>query len=255
MKKVLIISGYTIKDHLKSKVMYVTLFLALSIVLVTFVATEFTYGVPEKVAIDFGLGLLSLSSLAISIFMGSSLLSKEIESRTVYMVISRPVSRAEFISGKLLGLILIQGLNFLILSVTTISMTLLFGGSLNQLIFQALFFCFLESLLALLLVVFFSLGCNIFISTSITVLMIIIGHGIQETNNLSFVLNRPYLKWFLDQYHFVFPAFYKLNLKDFVIYNQSIDFSIILSNSLYGIFYCLTIFLGIIFIFNKKNID
>ena len=88
LRKIAIVAAYTFRE--------------------TYVATEFTYGVPERVALDFGLGMLSLSSLSISLFLGVSLLSKEIESRTVYMVISRPVPRFAFIIGKILGLSGIQ---------------------------------------------------------------------------------------------------------------------------------------------------
>ena len=66
----------------------------------TYVATEFTYGVPEKIALDFGMGMMSLSSVAIAIFFGSVILAKDIETRTIYMVISRPLSRYSFYAWK-----------------------------------------------------------------------------------------------------------------------------------------------------------
>ena len=91
--KSLIVAYYTFKEILKSKILLNVFFVGLGLMLVTYVATEFTFGVPERVAVDFGLGMLSLSSLAISLFLGVGLLSKEIESRTVYMIISRPVPR------------------------------------------------------------------------------------------------------------------------------------------------------------------
>ena len=109
--KIFTIAYYTFKEIFKSKILVSVFFAGLGLMLVTYVATEFTYGVPERVALDFGLGILSLSSLAISLFLGATLLSKEIDSRTVYMVISRPVPRFAFILGKLLGLLGIQAIN------------------------------------------------------------------------------------------------------------------------------------------------
>ena len=60
--KVLIIAYYTFKEILKSKVLYGVFFIGLTIMISVFVASEFTYGAPARVAIDVGLGLLSLSS-------------------------------------------------------------------------------------------------------------------------------------------------------------------------------------------------
>src|SRR4051812_38418902 len=119
--KISTVAKYTFKEILKSKILYSTLIIGLCMIVVTVVAAEFTYGVPERVALDFGLGMLSLSSLGIALFMGASLLSKEIESRTVYMVISRPIPRWCFIMGKVMGLMAVLTVNILILSLMTLT--------------------------------------------------------------------------------------------------------------------------------------
>lgn len=129
LDKILIVAKYTLKEILKSKVLYITLVIGVALMIVTYVATEFTYGVPEKVSLDFGLGMLSLSSIGISIFMGATLLPNEIDSRTVYMVISRPVPRWVFITGKVVGLIGVLAVNFAILSAMTLALYLSLGWS------------------------------------------------------------------------------------------------------------------------------
>jgi len=255
LNKIFIIANYTFKDLLKSKIFYITLFMGLMIMLATYVATEFTYGVPEKVALDFGLGLLSLSSLGVSLFMGATLLSNEIESRTVYMVISRPAPRWVFIIGKILGLLLVLLLNISVLSIMTIGCSSFLGGKIESIIFYALGFIGLECILLLLIVVLFSLFANTFLSSLMALVLLILGHAIKETQGTTFVLNREYLKKLIDFYHLVLPGFYKLNLKDYVIYEQTSKLDFIPYSALYGLFYSLFVFLLIIFIFNKKNLD
>jgi ABC-type transport system involved in multi-copper enzyme maturation permease subunit len=229
--------------------------MGLAIMLATYVATEFTYGVPEKVALDFGLGLLNLSSLGVSLFMGATLLSKEIESRTVYMVISRPVPRWVFIVGKLLGLLLVLFLNILLLSIMTIGCSSFLGGKIDSLIFYALGFIAIECTLLLLVVVLFSLFSNTIIASVMSLVLLILGHAIKETQSTSFVMNRGYLKKLMDFYHLVLPGFYKLNLKDYVLYENKANLDFIPFSLFYGIFYSLFLFFLIIFIFNKKNLD
>ena len=255
LDKILIISKTTFKEIWKSKILINVFFIGLAMMVVTFVATEFTYGVPERVALDFGLGMLSLSSIGISLFLGVGLLSKEIDSRTVYMVISRPVPRYSFILGKILGLMGIQIVNVFILSLMTISATLLLGGQISELLIWAIIFTLIESLMLLLVVVLISLLANTVLSVLLSVVLLLLGHIIRETQEISFVANNPILVKILDFYHFILPAFYKLNLKSEVIYKSQISSSYLLMSGGYGVLYSLFLLLMIVYFFNKKNLD
>lgn len=253
--KVLIIAKYSFKEIMKSRIIYGTGVLGIALVIVTFVATEFTYGTPQKVSLDFGLGMLSLSSLGIALFIGATLLPKEIDTRTIYMVVSRPVPRWSFILGKLLGLFGVLVLNIFILSLITIGCTTLLGGGIDQVVLLAIGFNLIESLLLMMVVVFFSLFSNTILSTLISFVILMLGHAIQETQFITFVQNRPILGKVLGFYHLVLPGFYKLNLKDFVIYKQSIDSSYLINAFMYGTSYSLFLLFLILYIFQKKNLD
>jgi len=253
--KIRIIAFYTFKEILKSKILINVFFAGIALMVMTYVASEFTYGVPERVALDFGLGMLSLSTLAISLFLGAGLLSKEIDSRTVYMVIARPVPRYAFILGKLIGLMSIQFVNVILLSIMTLIATTLIGGELNSLIFSAIGFIFLESLMMLLVVVLMSLLANNVLAVLISLVILLMGHAIKETQNVTFVKNNPSLKLVLEIYHFILPGFYKLNLKDFIIYETSVPLNYLSSSLIYGTTYSAFLLCLIIYLFNRKNLD
>lgn len=253
--KIFVISKTTFKEIWKSKILVNVFFIGLAMMVITYVATEFTYGVPERVALDFGLGMLSLSSLGISLFLGVGLLSKEIDSRTVYMVISRPVPRYAFILGKILGLMGIQIINVLLLSVMTICATLLLGGQVTDLLVWAILFTLIESLMLLLVVVLISLLANTVLSVLLSVVLLLLGHVIRETQDISFVATNPILVKLLDFYHFVLPAFYKLNLKSEVIYKSNISPAYLFMSGGYGVLYSGFLLLTIVYFFNKKNLD
>lgn len=253
--KIKTIAYYTFKEILKSKILLNVFLIGFGLIGFVFVATEFTYGVPEKVALDFGLGMLSLSSLCIAIFLGATLLPKEIDSRTVYMVISRPVPRYAFILGKILGLFGVLVLNIFLLSIMTLLTTYILGGSISDLIIWAILFNVIECLLLLLVTVFFSVITNNILSSLMAFVLLVLGHAVQEVQSVGFVLNRPILAIVLKCYHLVLPGFYKLNLKDFIIYNQSLDLSYLIGNLLYGILYSVFVLLLIIYLFNQKNLD
>ena len=255
IKKIHTISYYTFKELLKSKILLNVFFVGLALVVVTFVATEFTYGVPERVALDFGLGMLSISTLAISLLLGVNLLSKEIESRTVYMVISRPVPRYAFILGKLLGLLQIQFLNVILLGSMTLASVYFLGGELSSLIYWSILFIFLEAALLLFVTVFISLITNNILSAILALVILVLGHAVKETQNVSMVVSHPWIKSVLEAYHFALPGFYKLNIKEFVLYNSTLPNEYLFSSLVYGLTYSVFLLLMIVFVFNRKSID
>ena len=249
------IAYYTAKEIIKSKVLVNTAIIGIGLLVATFVAYSFTYGEPARVALDFGLGALSLSTVGIALFMGAGILSDEIESRTVYLVISRPVPRYAFLLGKVLGLFFVLSLNVIILSLITLSLYFFIGGEYSSLISWAILFIGLEATLMLLIVSFFSLITSKVLSVILSILVYIIGHAIDGTKLLTFVEKRPVVQYILDAYHFVLPGFYRLNLKDFVLYNQNLELSYLLSSFMYGVVYCLALIFVSIMIFNNKNLD
>lgn len=255
ISKIHTVALFTMRDILKSKILLNVFLIGLGMMLMTYVAAEFTYGVPSRVALDSGLGMLTISSLGIALFMGATLISKEIDSRTVYMIISRPVPRYAFICGKVFGLLAVLVINISLLAIMTLASTSFLGGAIDSLVWWSIFFIFLESLLLLLVVLFFSLISNNILAIIITLVLLILGHAIQDTQGTLFVQQRPLLGAVLEFYHLVLPGFYKLNLKDFVLYKQTLPFDYLMKSMTYGISYSGFLLFLIITIFEKKNLD
>lgn len=253
--KVKTISFYTAKEAIKSKVLVNTLLLGIGLFVLTYVAYSFTYGEPARVALDFGMGALSLSSVGIAIFMGSALITDEIKNRTVYLIISRPISRYSFILGKILGLGIVLLLNILILSLITLSLYFIIGGEYQGLISWAILFTCIEAILVLLVVTLLSLLTNKVLSVILTIVLYIVGHSIDGVKMLTFIKLRPALGGVLELYQYLLPGFYKLNLKQHLLYKQTIGNDYLYTSLLYGITYGLCLICLTMYIFNKKNLD
>ena len=255
MSNILTVTKFTFIEVYRSKLMISLLFLALGLLGVSYVASEFAYGAPAKVALDVGLGIMSISNLIISIFIGANLINKEIEQRTLYMILSRPISRSSFLFGKILGLSSILLMNSIFLGALSVLLYKLFGGEISSLMGWTIVFSFFESFTVLIFAVFFSLITNTTLSVIYTIAIFIVGHALNETSKLIFVKMSDFFELLINVAFLIVPNFYKLNLKDFVLYQQSISNEYLLGTSLYLILYLTALITTVLVIFKNKNLD
>src|SRR5579859_3530429 len=106
MRRVIPIAVHTFKESVREKALYSLVLFAVLLIAAGIVFGTISVGVNEILLINLGLSAISIFGLLIAIFIGISLVWKEIERRTIYNVLSRPVRRWEFILGKYLGLVL-----------------------------------------------------------------------------------------------------------------------------------------------------
>ena len=250
-----IVAKYTFREMIKSKILYNILILGFALLFISYLAYSFTYGVPARMALDFGLGMLTLTSVGMAIFLGVGLVSKEIENRTLYMILSRPLHRSSFFIGKIVGLSSVMLLNIIILAMISLSLYFYLGGEFQSLIGWSIFFSILESFLVLLITVMFSLISNRTLSVIFSISIYTVGHAISGTLVNSFAKSNDIIFNLLKLYYTFFPNFSKLNLKDHVLYDQDLSYFNLSGITLYALIYSLLIIVVSCLIFNRKNLD
>lgn len=104
--RVLAIARNTLRENIRDKILYNLILFALLMILSSFLLGQLTLGYEDKVIVDLGLSAISIFGTLIAIFIGIGLVYKELERRTVYALLAKPVHRWEFILGKYLGLLL-----------------------------------------------------------------------------------------------------------------------------------------------------
>jgi ABC-2 type transport system permease protein len=254
LKLAWIIARYSFRDLIKSKIITLSFLTAFIVLILTYIASEFSYGNAQKISIDFGLGASSLLSVAFSLFLGVNLVYKEIEMRTVYIALSRPVTRSAFILGKIMGMSLVLFLNILIINISSLVMYLINNGGINEVIILAILFTFIESLIVLLVVIAFSLITNQVLSVIYTIVIYVMGHAIPHVFELPFVKNNIFLEKFLVGLSYIMPNLDKINLKGYVIYNESLSLGTYVQLFSYSSIYCLGLLIIVKIIFDKKEL-
>lgn len=255
MKNLLIVAKYTFLEVYRSKLMISIFFLAFGLIVLSFVASEFAYGAPGKVALDVGLAVMSLSNLVMSILIGTTLLSREIDQRTIYMIISRPISRSSFLLGKILGLSSFLLVNTFVLGALSIFLFVYHNGQFQNLFLWTIYFSFIESFIILLFSVLFSLLTNVTLSVVFSACVFIVGHALNETSKLIFTKISVFFSNIVNISSVFIPNLYRLNLKDYLLYKQSIPFDYLFKTQAYAVFYIIALVFLIIIIFKNKNLD
>lgn len=253
--KLLTTAKYTFIEVYRSKIFIGLIFIALSVLIISYVASEFAFGAPEKIALDFGLGIMSLSNLAISVFLGVTLLSKEIETKTLYMILSRPISRTSFIIGKMLGLSSVILLNTFFVTLISSFLYTSLGGVFSPLIFWSALFAFVEALIILAVAVMFSLVTTTSMSVIFTMSYLVAGHVLNETLSNFFAKASITFSTILKIFSYIICDLGRFNIKDYLIYKTELPISYLLGNISYAMVYLIFMIFLISYIFNRKNLD
>lgn len=255
MKNYLTVSKYTFIEIYRSKLMLSLLFIAIGLVTLCYVAASFGYGAPEKIALDVGLGVIGISNVVISILLGATLIGKEIEQRTLYMILSKPISRTSFLMGKITGLSTVLFMNTVLLGLLSLGLYVFLGGKFAPLIVWTWWFSFVEAVIVLLFAVMFSLVTNTTITILNTVVVYVVGHSLNEVSKTVFAKMSSFNAFLLDSASYFIPNLYRLNLKDHVIYKQTLPLDFLMLNQAYATSYLMALILAVVIIFNNKNLD
>ncbi len=121
MSVILTIALNTFRENRRDRVLYVLVIFAALMILAGVVVSELSPFEQSKILLDLGQAAMLLVGALIAIFLGIGLVSKEIERRTVYVIVSKPVGRTQFLLGKVLGLVITLTLALAIMSVTLVS--------------------------------------------------------------------------------------------------------------------------------------
>lgn len=106
MGRILAVAINTFREAVRDRVLYAVLGVATFVLLFTLVLAEVSLDQQKRIVLDVGLASISLFSVLVSVFLGSSLLYKEIERKTLYVILPKPIRRYEFLVGKYLGIVL-----------------------------------------------------------------------------------------------------------------------------------------------------
>src|ERR671913_1457106 len=117
MRAIGLVALHVFRDSVRERVLYSIVAFAVLLMAASYLIGQLTAGQDLKIIKDLGLAAMSLFGLFIAIFIGIGLISKEVEKRSIYALLAKPIRRQEFVVGKYFGLLLTLFVNLAIMAV------------------------------------------------------------------------------------------------------------------------------------------
>lgn len=242
------------REVIRDRILYFIGFFALLMAFAWRLLPEIAVGTHQKIFLDLGLAAIGLLGVIVAVFVGTGLINKEIDKRTILVLIPKPLSRAEFILGKHLGL---SGVLAVMLGVMLVIYLLMLLGM--KVSFQALplivsvFYLGLELILIAALAIAFGVFTSSILATLMTFGVYLMGHISKDLIQLGIISKNPNILAITKNIYLILPDLERLNFRNEAVYGLLPSADVLIGNALYSLVYT-GLLLGIsILIFSRRQ--
>jgi ABC-type transport system involved in multi-copper enzyme maturation permease subunit len=257
MRRVGVVALNTFREAVRDRVLYNLVFFALLMMAAAVAVGQISIGIEQTVIVSLGLSAISVIGLLISVFLGVALVSKEMDNRTLYALLAKPVRRWEFLLGKFAGLVLTLAVNTAAMALGLLLVMIYVKHSLargDAAVLVAVYFILLKLALIVALALLFSCFTTPLLAILFTVGLYIVGLYVQELRNLPVEVMSPAMAAFTRWLSYLLPNFENFNVMAMVAHGRAVPGALILQNTLYAIIYCTIVLTAAAAVFSRRNL-
>jgi Cu-processing system permease protein len=268
MKTLLPITLITFKEGIRNKAIYGIFLMALMLLIVNFLLCSMIPREVGKVAVDIALSTVYFSGLLLVFFVGINLMAKDLDKRTIYMVISRPISRSQYIVGKFFGmtLLIIAAMAllcaFAVLSIFMIKLT--YPGYYQRFSWPMVLLALSFSVMPLILLsamsfLFASFTSSSFVTLVLTMISYIIGRSsydvkaLVESPGAAGIHSSPITVKLVQIAYYLFPNLSVFDIRTQAAHDLPLASSYIAWTILYGVVYTSLVVVVAALIFRRRE--
>lgn len=254
------------RESVRDKVLYNLVFFAVLLISASYLLGQLTAGQDVKIIKDLGLAATAIFGLFIAVFIGIGLVSKEVERRSVYSLLSKPIRRHEFILGKYLGLVLTLGVN---IAVMAVALYLVLGymswmetanvkaswdaPATDPALLKAVFLIFVELCLITAVALFFSTFSSPMLSAILTFGLYIVGHFNADLKNFENTVQSQVAVSLARGAYYALPNLAPFDVKASVVHGVPVPWPVLAVNIAYAAIYITMLMLAAMFIFSRRD--
>ncbi len=247
----------TFREAVRDRVLYNLVFFALLMMAAAIAVGQISVGIEQTVIVSLGLSAISVIGLLISIFIGVALVSKEMDKRTLYALLAKPVWRWEFLLGKFAGLVLTLAVNTAAMALGLLLVMIYVKHALERsdaVVLVAVYFILLKLALIVALALLFSCFTTPLLAILFTVGLYIVGLYVQELRNLPVEVMSPAMSAFTKWLSYLLPNFENFNVMAMAAHGRAVPGALILQNTLYTVVYCTIVLTAAAVVFSRRDL-
>jgi ABC-type transport system involved in multi-copper enzyme maturation permease subunit len=253
MRRIGVIAVNTFRENLRDKILYNLLFFGLLLMGGSVLLADLSIMEHRRIVTDMGLATMNLAGVIIAAFVGIGLVGKEIERRTVYTILARPISRTEFILGKYLGLVLTLFVNVAVMLAVFLGTLWMYRTPLQASLFQVAGLIFVELLLVTALALFFSTFSTTTLSAIMTLGVYLIGHLTTDLKGLGETSQNAVVHTAVAWLYYLCPNLEMLNIKGQASGGGSVEAAYVAVAALYGLLYAALLLTAACAVFRNRD--
>ncbi len=251
--KVKAIAVNTFREAVRDKILYTILIFGLLLIIASEVLSPLTLGQQEKVMKDIGLASISIFGVLIILFVGTGLLYKELDKRTIYTILSKPIRRYQFILGKFFGLLMTLFVVVAIMTATFYCHLWILGHNPTWNLLNAITLIYVKLAIITAIAILFSSFSSPALSATFTFVIYFVGHLSADMKQLTQHLDSSFVKWTTEIFYYMLPNLDYFNVKREVVHNIPIDTSFYFFAIIYAIAYIIVALFISILVFEKRD--
>jgi Cu-processing system permease protein len=264
MRTIWVIAVAVFKESVRDRVPYAMVVFAVLLMAASYLIAQMTAGQDLKIIKDLGLAALSIFGLFIAVFIGIGLVSKEVEKKSVFGLLSKPVSRTQFVLGKYAGLVMTLAVNLGVMtlafygvlfyiSVSTPAALLAAAPAMDPRLLIAIGLIFAELMLITALALFFSTYSSPLLATLLTIGLWVAGHFNADLRNFERVVDSAAAVAVARALYYLLPNLAPFDVKAEAVYGMPIAMRHVLYTAAYAAIYITTLLTASVAIFRRRD--
>jgi ABC-type transport system involved in multi-copper enzyme maturation permease subunit len=255
--KVAAIAALTVREALRQKLAVNLLVFAVALVVASLTLSSLTFGEQYRIIVNMGLSAMEIVGTLIATFVGAGLVAGDVERRTVFPIVAKPVSRLEYVVGRYLGLVATTTLNLLVMTLVFVAVLAVYLGGLGFLattpILGTISGIAVQLAMIGALAVLFSTFTTSTLAAIFTLSLAIAGHLASDLVRY-WREEGPVASAIGKAVYTVVPNLEALNFKDAMVYKDALPPSLVATALAYGVLYSLAVALLAGAIFTRRDL-
>ena len=266
MRPVQYVAVNVFRESVRDKVLYNLVVFAVLLMSASYLIGQLTAGQDVKIIKDLGLAAISIFGVLIAVFIGIGLVWKEVEKRSIYSLLAKPLSRSQFILGKFAGLAGTLAVNVTVMTVAFYAVLAVMdrnalpevrqawpAPATDVAMLNAVVLIFIELLLVTSIALFFSTFSSPFLSATLTLGIWIIGQFSADIRNLGSAIGSEAAGVIGQALYYALPDFSAFDVKTQVVWGEHIPLAYVGTSAAYGLAYTAFVLAAAVVVFSRRD--